>query len=208
MTLVRPVLSENEARELTAEIYGHLDTAWNLIIQAYQGRAWEVMGYASWDAYCKTEFNGARLRLPREERQEVVGSLREAGLSTRAIASATGQSEGTVRNDIRDGAGAQNYAPDVTGLDGKTYTRPEPEVIDAEIVEEPAAAPRRRALGDQARDAGWELRRSVERLQRIAEDDRFGRNKNEVATHVRSHLTHAVEVCQDLLGRIDEKETS
>lgn len=70
---------------------------------------------------------------------------------------------------------------------GKTHTRPEP------------TKPRRRPLTDQASDAGYELRKAIERLQRITEDDRFSRNKEEVTAHLRGHLLYAVEVCQDLL---------
>lgn len=64
------------------------------------------------------------------------------GMSTRAIGTALGVSDGTVRND----SGAQDYAPEsvphpVTGLDGKTYEpikreRGAAEVIDAEVVED------------------------------------------------------------------------
>lgn len=67
----------------------------------------------------------------------------------------------------------------------------------------PERAKPRKALIDTARDAGWDLRKSVERLQRIAEDDRFATNKPQVAPLLRSHLENAVEVCQDLLARID-----
>jgi len=81
----------------------------------------------------------------------------------------------------------------VTGLDGKEYSRPAPR----------EQKPRRKALTDTARDAGWELRKAVERLQRIAEDDRFSRNKEEVTPLLRGHLINAVEVCQDLLDQID-----
>lgn len=75
----------------------------------------------------------------------------------------------------------------VTGMDGKTYTRPGP------------AKPRRRPITDQARDAGYELRKAVERLQRITEDDRLSSNKEQVTALLRGHLLYAVEVCQDLL---------
>jgi hypothetical protein len=67
----------------------------------------------------------------------------------------------------------------------------------------PARTASRRPLPEFARDAGWDLRKSVERLERIAADDRFGTNKEQVATHLRSHLTNAIEVCQDLLDRIN-----
>lgn len=78
----------------------------------------------------------------------------------------------------------------VTGLDGKSYMKPAPNA-------EPRQ-PNRRALPDQARDAGQELRKATERLERLMADDRFGRNKQEVAAHLRHHLNHAIKVCQDL----------
>lgn len=62
----------------------------------------------------------------------------------------------------------------------------------------------RKPLTDTARNAGWDLRKAVERIERIAADDRFGTNKEQVATHLRSHLTNAIEVCQTVLDRINE----
>jgi hypothetical protein len=117
-----------EARQLTDTIKGAVAFTWELITRAYTQRAWDALGYTSWDEYCEKEFGTARLRLPREERTEMVCSLRESGLSNRAIASATGLSEPTVRRDL---AGASNDAPDgITGLDGKTYQpHREPESI-------------------------------------------------------------------------------
>jgi len=67
---------------------------------------------------------------------------------------------------------------------------------------QPAAKPRR-PLTDAARDAGWDLRKTVERLQRIAADDRFAANAEQVTPHLRSHLAHAIEACQGLLDRIN-----
>jgi hypothetical protein len=99
-----------EARALTDRIRRTMATLWDHIVEAYYGRADIALGYDSWDDYCSTEFASTRLRIPREERRDVVYSLRESGLSIRAIASATGVSEGTVRNDLK--SGAQNYAPE------------------------------------------------------------------------------------------------
>ena len=78
------------------------------------------------------------------------------------------------------------------GLDGKTYTRPEAKT----------AEPRRAPLPPMVQSAGWDLTKSIERLQRLAADDRFNAHKKEVAPHLRSHLTSAIEACQDLLDRI------
>lgn len=49
------------------------------------------------------------VRLPRDERAEIVASLRESGLSIRAISAATGDSIGTVHEAIR--SGVQNRTP-------------------------------------------------------------------------------------------------
>ena len=85
--------------------------------------------------------------------------------------------------------------PKVTGLDGKTYTRPEPRT------------PARRPLVDSADDAGWELRRATEKLVRIVKDDRYQKNSDEVATRLRGHLINAIEVCQDLINRLPNPTT-
>lgn len=74
----------------------------------------------------------------------------------------------------------------VTGLDGKTYTPREP------------SAPRRVSLADDARNVALDLQKVVARIERIATDDRLGRNKEEVAARLRHHLDRAIKVCQDL----------
>jgi hypothetical protein len=122
-------MTEAEACEVTEQIRGHLEATWRLIVDAFTRRAWVALGYASWDTYCIGEFDGSRLRLPREDRIEMVRSLRHEGLlSNRTIASALGVSEGTVRNDLA--AGAQNYAPD----SGAAMVNAEAEVVDTEIL--------------------------------------------------------------------------
>lgn len=71
--------------------------------------------------------------------------------------------------------------------------------------EKAGAAPssRRKPLPDFASDAGWDLQKAVERIARIADDDRFSTNKEQVASQLRSHLINAIEVCQDVLDRIN-----
>lgn len=131
--------SAEEARELTDQIQTAAETTWHLIKRAYVERAWEALGYTSWDDYCTREFGTQRLSLPREERREVVGSLREAGLSTRAIAAATGNSQPTITRDIAAGDSSESPEPEpegetppdptptpITGRDGKSYQPPKP----------------------------------------------------------------------------------
>ena len=128
-----PDLTVEEAQVLTAQIKDATESLWDMVKLAYTRRAWAALDYDSWDAYLDGEFGNARLRLPREERGEVIHSLRDAGLSLRAIASATGTGLGTVHRELEvvedevidelveaelvDDA----PAPTVTGRDGRTY---------------------------------------------------------------------------------------
>jgi hypothetical protein len=214
-------ITADEARRLTERIRltAHsaresIEKLHSLVDEAKAGNAHLALGFASWTAYLAEVLGEEPLRLARDQRQELVGFLAGEGMSTRAIAPIVGASDETVRRDIL--AGATNVAPEgepaeiarqaveqafaqkdepmpakVTGLDGKSYSKPTPK------------APNRRGLPDQARDAGWDLRKIVERLERIAADDRFTANKETVAPHLRSHLTNAIEVFQDLLERIN-----
>jgi hypothetical protein len=60
-------------------------------------------------------------------------------------------------------------------------------------------------LPDYARDSAWQLRRAVERCERIFADDRFDGSKAQVTAHLHSHLRYAAQVCQDLLGRLEQQ---
>lgn len=149
-------MSPEDARELTDRIKVGVGAVWELVKTAYQGGAHRALGYASWDDYCTREFGTSRIRLPKEERQEVVASLRESGLSTRAIAAATGVNRETVMRDLDEVVG--NQPPDsehtftpvdidpetgevlrdeepeperVTGIDGKSYPAKDREAVRA-----------------------------------------------------------------------------
>lgn len=95
-----------------------------LVEQARAGQAWVALGYASWTAYLADTLEP--MRLPREERREVVGYLSEQGMSTRAIAPIVSADPKAVVNDRRviaalPGVESSTPAPTVTGLDGRQY---------------------------------------------------------------------------------------
>lgn len=94
-------LAVDEAHAITAAIRTGIANLWELIKAAYRGHVWSVLGYDSWDEYCDGEFGTSRLRLPREERNEVVCSLRDAGMSLREIASATGLGKSTIGRELK-----------------------------------------------------------------------------------------------------------
>ena len=131
-------MTSDAARNLTDRIKVAVEGTWHLITEAYTSRAWSALGYSSWDDYCTREFGTSRLRLPREERSEVVASLRESGLSIRAIASATGTGTKQVQEALRNEVWSKNTPQSADEFDGSDWHEPEDddEVAEAEIVEE------------------------------------------------------------------------
>lgn len=53
-------LTERQARKLTDRIAAVVETAWALLITAYEGGAAEALGYKSWTAYVQEEFGVSR----------------------------------------------------------------------------------------------------------------------------------------------------
>lgn len=241
VTPLATVRTEEDARRhmtrirLTAGIVReNLPRLWNLIEEARNNSDDRILGYTSWTAYVSDAFSDEPMRLPRDERQQLVAMLAGEGMSTRAIAPIVGASRETVAADLRGGRnlppvepeGVQDSPPHtdvpdlpvnpqtgevyeagdadhgspevpvtvtethsvkrVTGLDGKEYTKAPPK------------EPRRTSLIDDARNAGWQLRKAVERLERIHQDDRFTKNKVEILAALQPHLDFANEVFSDL----------
>ena len=177
------IASKREAEDRAERIRTALSVSWDLIKDAWKAFDWQALGYASWDAYCDGEFGTSRIRLPREERREVVSSMREIGMSTRAIASATGMSPRTAAREVA--AGVPNGTADtepVTGTDGKTYTQPErpratamPQSDLDALNTPPATSPAEPAGPDDAPMPEWENvaqlpQQEVKRIQSETED--------------------------------------
>jgi len=221
-----------QARKLTDCIKGTVEMVWELIAKAYSERAWAALGYDSWDDYCETEFSGTRLRMPREERAEVVSSLRESGLSLRAIEAATGVSRPTIIKDLADAQvvkflppeppggvtastpgrtdrvaaalasaqAKQDVAPvepikmpeKITGTDGKTYTAQQPR------------QQRRRPITDAFNQSARDLTRVVERIERLAADDRFKGNIESLSRH-RYGMTRARDALDAVISELPDR---
>lgn len=181
------------ARARAERIRAGLESLYTLrfdIAEAYQEQDWRALGYDTWSSYVESEFVGARLRLPQEERRELVGTLREAGMSTRAIAATTGASKNTVTEDL-----SHIGTPDsVTGLDGKSYSPSKPaitdlisgddvaelngqprddEPIDAEVVDDPPASTEGPAVTPEPVPKGKKPRKPItEQARKEAVDGR------------------------------------
>lgn len=64
----------------------------------------------------------------------------------------------------------------------------------------------RQPLPDAAQKAGWDLRKAVERVERIAADDRYPLYKQQVAAQLNGHLLYAIEACTRLAETINPQE--
>lgn len=210
------VMTEAEARVITSRIRSlaesiadRVDLLAAKVREARDGQAHAALGYGSWTAYVSAEFADVLPRLDREPRRELVAALAETGMSTRAIAPVVNASQRTISNDLsnvahlasahsvaetgpegeRDVPSVQSRPP-VTGLDGKTYTRPTPKTTP------------RRALPDQFFDAAFDLSKAVDRVARLADDDRFPQNAEKVAAKHRDDLIRARDALDGVIARM------
>lgn len=113
--------TEDEARAFVGRINASLHITGEMIIEAYDRRIWKSLGYRTWDDFTQLELGGPAMN-PAQRAVLAVG-LREAGMSLRAIASATGASHEQIRRDV---AGVTNVTPQITGQDGKQYAATQP----------------------------------------------------------------------------------
>lgn len=102
-----------EAKALTERIRKHIDAAWQDITLAYEGKAWKAMGYASWEAYVKAEFDMGRSRSYQ---------LLDQGRVIRALAAATGEVSTSV--DISEAA-ARDIKPELPAVTAEIKQRVE-----------------------------------------------------------------------------------
>lgn len=220
------MLSVDDARRLTERIRltAHsaresIEKLHQLVDAAKAGNAHLALGYQSWTAYLSEVLGEEPLRLARHQRQELVGYLAGEGMSTRAIAPIVGVSQDTVVKDIA--RGERNLSPEpepqeaarsvvaaafarrdepaapakVTGLDGKSYTK-----------SAAPKAPARRALPDQFFDASYDLQKVVERIERLAADDRFPQNKEQISAKHRSDLLRGIDALQGVVDRLPQPQ--
>jgi len=125
-------VNRNEARTLTKRIVAGLDDAYDDLIKIVKEEGWQVLGYATFDAYFVEEFKGCRFALDASKRKELTIVLANQGVSERSIGEVTGASPATThRTKIENSkivSGASNEAPEtikvekITGSDGRKYS--------------------------------------------------------------------------------------
>lgn len=188
---------------------------------AHRRRADLALGYASWNEYAAAELQPPH-SLAAEVRRELVGLLSARGMSTRAIAPVAGVTHKTVildrqvvpdvppetsdRIDLVTGEVLDAtftiegetittpVAPTVTGLDGKTYKRPEPNFQ------------RRAPLPEAIASTVYDVARKVERLERMVADDRLPQNRDKIAVRSHSDLVRIIDALQRVADQINPNQ--
>lgn len=190
-----------QVRDSIAIARSHGEKFFEQIVWQVENETWTVLGYSSWDQMREGEYADLGVVAPQSDRPELVARLREQGLTQKAIGDTLGVSESTVRNLNRNSADEPAAITNSRGQQRPaSYQRSDPAPTP-----DPPKPARRRPLPDQAREAGWDLRRASDRVRRIVEDDRFTQNREQVTPHVRGHLLHTIEVCQDLINQLDNE---
>lgn len=140
-TLVHEELSPHEAQSITDQIRSNLSSTYQLIQRAWEHRAWIGMGYESWAAYVHAEFADMSLTPPLERRTAEVASMAEAGMSVRAIGTATGMGKSSVARCLKEAESQGLVSKDretSTGLDGKKRPAHRPQIeVDDSILDAP-----------------------------------------------------------------------
>lgn len=106
------------------------------------------------------------------------------------------------RHEFRRMAEAQDAVEDVIAKSTDDEPASRRKVMDAIK----GAKPRRRAFPDVALAATNDLRKTADRIKRISEDKRLAAHKEQVADQMTHDLSRAIEVCQDLLDRLNQGE--
>lgn len=163
-----------------------------------------------------------RRHLNREQRRELIAASVKADpqLTNREHAKRTGVSPttvGVIRQDMEEvgrvskldtRTDSRGYQQPVTKL---TETSKTETYFDAETGEvatgditapkEPAK-PKRKPLTDAFFDAAYDLGRQAERIQRLADDDRFNTNKKQIALKHENDLLRVAETLARVLHKI------
>lgn len=205
-------LSERKAQALDKKIRtagekltNDVNALWELLDQAAAGQIHVALGYPSWTAYVKD----AVVITPSDkvERKELAKLMAGKGMSQRAIAGALGVSQKTIDRDLE----GEELPTEKTGLDGKTYkqepeSEPEPEIIEAEVVEDPEDEPQYTAA-----DVIEEFKTEVDNLQinlqafkdvATTDPELFAKARKRIAQRFTGKLKSAAADLEDLINLI------
>lgn len=121
-------LDSTEARALTDRIRAAAENLWSLLLEAYERKAWKVLGHGTWQAYVESEFNMSR-------RNSYL--LLDQGRVIRALEEATGDVKHAAQITQRDAQALKPVLPAVTEeIRTRVEAGEEPAVVVKQVVEQ------------------------------------------------------------------------
>lgn len=202
------------ARLVATTLMEARDKLAGILREANEGRVWEALDMPNIQAWTEFAFSTTPLaQLSREDRRVIVKELAAEGYGTRAIAPVVGTSHVTVKNDLD--SSVKNFTDErpaprtVHGRDGITRTfqprpAPDPVTVDHDTGEITQTKPNRKPITDTARDIGLDLNALTDRIDRLMSDDRFDRNRDDIAARLRHHIATATATLNTLDSKINQ----
>lgn len=201
------------ARLVATTLMEARDKLAGILQEANEGRVWEALDMPNIQAWTEFAFSTTPLaQLSREDRRVIVKELAAEGYGTRAIAPIVGKSHMSVARDLASVTDVTDEAPaprEVHGRDGITRTfqprpAPEPVTVDHDTGEITQTKPNRKPITDTARDIGLDLNALTDRIDRLMSDDRFDRNRDDIAARLRHHIATATATLNTLDSKINQ----
>lgn len=215
---------DKRIRTTVTTLQANWDKLNELVAQAKDGNLHIALGFNSWTAYLADAVHVQPTSI--EERRELVALLAGEGMSNRAIGAVVGADDRTVRRDIdavEAASGESVASAETEGLDGKSYKKKrspkqaaesdEPEVIDAEVVEDEPELPLEggtppvpvptQDLEEDFDDATTNLTSDVKLLQELLKHSEFDFSRADLK---KRHLKALRAAFRDLEGVVQTLE--
>ena len=198
------------ARLVATTLMEARDKLAGILREANEGRVSEALDMPNIQAWTEFAFSTTPLaQLSREDRRVIVKELAAEGYATRAIAPVVGASQKTVDRDIRSESPDSDEPRTVHGRDGITRTfqprpAPDPVTVDHDTGVITQTKPNRKPITDTARDIGLDLNALTDRIDRLMSDDRFDRNRDDIAARLRHHIATATATLNTLDSKINQ----
>jgi hypothetical protein len=140
-------MTEEEARQLTDEIKGAAEKIWALLLTAHERKAWTALGYVTWEAYIKAEFDMGRAHSYR---------LIDQGRVIREIGAAAGLSPmGDITLSEREARDIKPHLEDVVArVQERILSVPQEQI--AQVVQQVVAKERERITAERESRAAFQ----------------------------------------------------
>lgn len=160
-------MDKADATVLTQRIRTAVDGLWDMLLEAHDRKAWKALGYKTWEAYVKGEFDMSRQHSYR---------LLDQGRVVKAIEDATGILSPS--GDISEAA-ARDIKPDLPAVTGEIKARVEAGEDPMKAAADTIAAKRAEKERAKAEKAAKQAAKEKIKAERDAQQAEYDRQRDE-----------------------------